>query len=71
MKAKEALKIVVLFYIEAKRTRSIANMFILRTWNIEAKWSKLILNCESSEANLFVSKKIYFEVKRKCFYYGT
>jgi hypothetical protein len=51
------------FYIEAKRTRSIVlkliskrseKMFLLKNLNINAKWSKLMLNCESSEA------------KRKC-----
>ncbi len=44
--------------IEAKRTRSIvrklisseANLFILKNLFIEVKRSKLILNCESSEA---------------------
>ena len=73
-------------------------MFILKNLNIEAKRSKLMLNCESSEAketcsivekviskrsehvyieefkyrseaNTFVSSKIYFEAKRTCLYY--
>ena len=72
-------------------------MFILKNLNIEAKRSKLMLNCESSEAkrisfieekiiskrsehvyleefkyrseaNTFVSSKIYFEAKRTCLY---
>jgi hypothetical protein len=72
-------------------------MFILENLNIEAKRSKLMLNCESSkakrtcsivekiiskpsehvyfeefkyqsEANTFVSSKIYFEAKRTCLY---
>jgi hypothetical protein len=72
-------------------------MFMLKNLNIEAKRSKLILNCESSEAkrtcsivekiiskrrehvyikefkyrseaNMFVSSKIYFEAKRTCLY---
>jgi hypothetical protein len=70
-------------------------MFIIRNLNIGAKRSKLMLNCESSEAkrtclivekiiskrsehvyieefkyrseaNMFVSSKIYFEAKRTC-----
>jgi hypothetical protein len=72
-------------------------MFILKNLNIEAKRSKLMLNCESSvvkrtcsivekfiskrsehvyieelkypsEANTFVSSKIYFEAKLTCLY---
>jgi hypothetical protein len=77
-------------------------MFILKNLNIEAKRSKLMLNCEfseakrseakrtcsigekiiskrsehvyleefnyRSEANTFVSSKIYFEAKRTCLY---
>ncbi len=72
-------------------------MFISKNLNIEAKQSKLMLNCESSEAkqtcsivekimskrsdhvyieefkyrseaNTFVSSKIYFEAKRTCLY---
>ncbi len=65
-------------------------MFILKNLNIEAKRSKLMLNCESSEAkrtcwivkkhvyieelkyrseaNMFVSSKIYFVAKRTCLY---
>ena len=68
-------------------------MFLSKNLNIEAKRSKLMLNCESSEvkrsivekiiskrsehvyieefkyrseANTFVSSKIYFEAKRTC-----
>jgi hypothetical protein len=81
--------------IEAKRSE--ANTFILENLNIEAKRSKLMLNCESSEAkrtcsivkkiisnrsehvyieefkyrseaNMFVSSKIYFEAKRTGLY---
>ncbi len=77
--------------------QSKANMFILKNLNIEAKRSKLMLNCESSEAkrtcwivkkiiskrsehvyieefkyrseaNIFVSSKIYFVAKRTCLY---
>jgi hypothetical protein len=77
--------------------RSEANMFILKNLNIEAKRSKLMLNCESSEAkrtcwivkqiilkrsehvyieefkyrseaNMFVSSKIFFVAKRTCLY---
>jgi hypothetical protein len=48
----------VFFDIEAKRTRSIVRKFIskrsehvfIKEFNIEAKRSKLMLNCESSEA---------------------
>ncbi len=72
-------------------------MFLLKNLNIEAKRSKLMLNCESSEAkrtcsiiekniskrservsieefkyrseaNTFVSSKIYLEAKRTCLY---
>jgi hypothetical protein len=72
-------------------------MFLSKNLNIEAKRSKLMLNCESSEAkrtcsivekmiskrsknvfieefkyrseaNTFVSSKIYFEAKRICLY---
>jgi hypothetical protein len=48
-------------------------MFILKNLNMEAKQSKLMLNCESSEAkrseaNMFDSKKNYFEAKRTCLY---
>ena len=72
-------------------------MFLSKNLNIEAKRSKLMLNCESSkakricsivekiilkrsehvyieefkyrsEANRFVTSKIYFEAKRTCLY---
>jgi hypothetical protein len=38
-------------YIEEFKYRSEANMFICKNLNIEAKRSKLMFNCESSEAN--------------------
>ncbi len=46
-------------------------MFILKNVNIEAKRSKLMLNCESSEAKRTCSivKKNYFEAKRTCLYW--
>jgi len=39
-----------MFDSKKKLFRSEANMFILKNLNIEAKRSKLMLNCESSEA---------------------
>ncbi len=38
----------------------------LKNLKIEAKRSKLILNCESSEANVFIAKNQICEAKRTC-----
>jgi hypothetical protein len=46
-------------YFELKRT-----LFICKNLNIEAKRSKLMLNCESSEANMFILKNSNIEAKR-------
>jgi hypothetical protein len=39
-------------------------MFILKNLDREAKRSKLILNCESSEANVVIAKNQINEAKR-------
>ncbi len=44
-------------------------MFVLKKLNIEAKRSKFVLNCESSETKLtcLIVEKIIFEAKRTCY----
>jgi hypothetical protein len=44
-------------------------MFICKNLNIEAKQSKLMLNCESSEAKRIssIEEKIIFEAKQTCY----
>ncbi len=44
------------------------NMFILRIWNLEAKQSNLFLKCESSEAKLFPSKKIFSKLNEHFYF---
>ncbi len=43
-------------------------MFMLKNIIIDVKGSMLIINCESSEANMFDSKTVDFKAKQTCLY---